>query len=121
MARVSARRLWAPWILAVPLVCFSLACGDDSPAEAFELSGYVRDATTEDGISGADVVFVSDTLFIAETETDGDGFYEMVVETDRPFGQVRANADGFSEGETTVFFDAPSRRVDLRLRPASGD
>lgn len=108
------------WGIALSLVLLG-ACGDNSPADAFELSGYVRDSTTEGGISGATVVFVSDTLFVAETETDGDGFYEMVVETDRPFGQVRAIADGFTEGETTVFFDSPSRRVDLRLRPAPAD
>ena len=61
-------------------------------------------------------MFSSDTLLVSETTTDSDGRYRMRVSTDHPFGQVRAERAGFITQETTVFFDAPQRRVDLQLR-----
>ena len=62
------------------------------------------------------MTFVSDTLFAAAARTDNSGFYQMAVETDRPFGQVTANAEGYVTGDVTVFFDTRTRRVDISLR-----
>ncbi len=101
-------------LVAVVLLC---GCGEGPPTSAFELAGFVRAAGTETAVSGARVRFVSDTLYEVETTTNGDGFYEMTVETDAPFGQVRAEHAEYQPRETTVFFDSPSRRVDLIVRP----
>ncbi len=101
------------------VVCALLAlsaCESATATDRFELSGYVQDQTSGRGVGGARVQFVSDTLFEAETQTNGDGFYEMVVETDRPFGQVQATADGYDPEDATVFFDTNRRRLDIRLR-----
>ena len=105
-----------PWLALVAL----LSCGDSSATQDFELSGFVTRLGSEEGIRGASVVFTSNTLRIAETQTNGSGFYEMIVTTDSDFGQVRATAEGFQPNEETVFFDTSSRRVDLQLRPEGG-
>jgi hypothetical protein len=98
---------------------FVLSCGgEDAPTDSYELSGVVTDEATGKHLSGALVTFVSDTLYTTDTRTDGDGHYEMIVETDTPFGQVRAELDGYRPGERTVFFDTPSRRIDIELVPA---
>ena len=103
------------------LVCsFFVGCAEEAPTDAFELSGYVTERDGGAPVSGARVIFTSDTLYTAETTTNDDGLYEMVVETDRPFGQVRAEAAGYENEERSVFFDSPSRRLDLTLRSASG-
>ncbi len=64
--------------------------------------------------------FTSDTGYAAETTADDDGVYRLAVETDHPFGQVRAEASGYVPNERTVFFDMEDRRVDIQLRPAGG-
>lgn len=93
------------------------ACVDDpSPTTDHELSGYVIDETTRAPISGATVTFSSDTLYTASTTTDDDGLYEMVVETDTDFGQVRVEKAGYFTTEMTVYFDVDMRRVDFELR-----
>ncbi|MCA9608021.1 MAG: carboxypeptidase regulatory-like domain-containing protein [Myxococcales bacterium] len=96
------------------------ACQGGAPTETYELSGRVSVLleSGDDGgpIEGATVRFTSDTLLVAETTTDGDGRYRMRVESDYPFGQVRAEAAGFRSAESTVYFDTPRRRVDLELR-----
>lgn len=110
---------------AVPLVLALLgigtSCGQGAPTGAFELSGRVTVLLESgddggEGIEGARVVLTSDTRIESETITDGSGRYRMRVMTDHPFGQVRASADGFRTREETVYFDTPSRRVDLALR-----
>lgn len=92
-------------------------CGEQTPTTDFELTGYVRDDVDDHPISGAAVRFTSDTLYTATTTSDDDGLYEMVVSTDTPFGQVRAEAPGYAPEEKTVFFDSSPRRIDIRLRP----
>ncbi|MFK7990735.1 MAG: carboxypeptidase-like regulatory domain-containing protein [Sandaracinaceae bacterium] len=97
-------------------------CGQGAPTDAFELSGRVSvllESGEEGGpIEDARIQFVSDTLIVEETQTDGDGRYRMRVMTDIDFGQVRATAEGFRTREESVFFDSPTRRVDLPLRRA---
>ena len=83
------------------------------------MAGFVTDIDTGAAIGGATVTFVSDTRYMAETTSDEDGRYAMVVNTDTTFGQVRAAKDGFSTAEATVFFDQPERRVDLEMRRLS--
>jgi hypothetical protein len=97
----------------------AVGCGEEENpnVDTYELSGYVRDTLDNRAISGATVTFRSDTLRMADARTDGEGLYEMVVETDVAFGQVRAEAAGFQGAEASVFFDTPRRRVDIRLRP----
>ena len=111
---VPALALTAVWALAG-----SLGCGSDPTTSAYNLSGYVTELGSGDPIRNATVTFTSDTLRRTETSTNGSGFYEMVVETDTPFGQVRAEAEGYDPGESTVYFDAPERRVDLELKRPS--
>lgn len=103
--------------LVALLAVASLGCEDEAITDRFQLFGVVRNRTSGARVSGVTVTFTSDTLFRASARTNGDGFYEMAVETDVPFGQVRATRDGFLPSETTVFFDTPERRIDLELRP----
>lgn len=98
-----------------------MGCGENpTMMEGFELSGRVEELigpeTIGDPIPGARVTFMSDTLIVEETTSDDGGRYRMRISTDYPFGQVRAEADGFSPDEQTVFFDQMIRRVDLELR-----
>ncbi len=96
-----------------------LSCGDSTNTQDFELSGFVTRIGSDEGVR-ATVRFTSNTLRVNETQTNGNGFYEMVVTTDSSFGQVRATAEGFQANEETVFFDTGSRRVDIELRPEGG-
>lgn len=105
----------------VPVACLALfaaagCAGDEAPTDRYELSGFVTETPSGGPIDGATVIFVADTLYSTETSTDEDGFYEMVVETDTPFGQVRARHAGHVAAEQTVFFDSQQRRIDLVLR-----
>lgn len=109
----------AAWVPVVIAALAMLGCdGDQAPTEIYELSGVVRERLSGDPIDGARVTFTSDTLYTQSSRTDGDGQYEMAVETDTPFGQVRAEKDGYVPAEATVFFDSRVRRVDLRMRLA---
>ena len=109
---------WVPAGLAAVLG----ACATDAPpTDSYELSGYVREQFSGDPVSGATVRFTSDTLYTEATRTGADGLYEMVVRTDTPFGQVRGEKAGFTPSEATVYFDAPERRIDLALRPATAE
>lgn len=101
---------------ALAFVILLCGCADSAPTEFFELAGYVLDIDTDAPIEGARVTFRSDTRYTASGTSDDDGRYAISVETDTPFGQVRAEKDGYSPGEETVFFDSPERRVDLRMR-----
>lgn len=106
--------------LFVLLAIALLSCGDSSATEDYELSGFITRLGSEEGVRGATVRFTSNTLRVNETQTNGNGFYEMVVTTDSLFGQVRATAEGFQPNEETVFFDTTARRVDIQLRPEGG-
>ncbi len=97
---------------------FASACSETT-TETYELSGYVTEERTEAPLSNARVTFVSDTLFTSETTTDGSGQYRLIIVTDQPFGQVRAELDGYQPKEETVYFDTPTRRMDLILRPGT--
>lgn len=111
---------WVPTIMAALAICFgAVAIGgcESSPTQAYELSGVITDERTSAPIEGASVTFVSDTGYSAATSTNGSGEYAFGVETDHPFGQVRAEAEGYRPGEASVFFDAPSRRIDIALIP----
>jgi hypothetical protein len=104
--------------LLVPLLV-TLGCdGSDPNAQVYELGGEVLDRTSGQGIGGAEVTFVSDTLQESFATSGSDGAYRMVVRTDSPFGQVRAEREGYLPDERTVFFDTSPRRMDLRLRQA---
>jgi hypothetical protein len=97
----------------------ALGCGEELALESYELSGSVTILDESGGgapLPGARVTFTSDTLRVEETRADSEGRYRMRLETDHPFGQVRAEADGFFAREATVYFDSPQRRIDLSLR-----
>jgi hypothetical protein len=97
----------------------SIGACEDSPTEFYEVTGVISDERSTEPIGGARVVFTSDTLYTAETTTDGDGVYRLVVETDHPFGQIRAEAGGYLPGERSVYFDGTDRRIDIALRPGA--
>lgn len=104
---------------ALAIFCGAAALGgcETSTTQAYELSGIVTDERTNAGIGGATVTFISDTGYSSVTTTNDSGEYAVGVETDHPFGQVRAEAAGYRTGEQSVFFDAPTRRIDLSLIP----
>jgi len=111
----SAKAFAVAALLSLPPLQF--ACASDPPTSQKELSGIVRDRLSGARISGATVSFTSDTLYRESTRTDGDGHYEMVIETDTPLGQVRAERSTHQPAEETVFFDAPTRTINLSLLP----
>lgn len=104
--------------MALAAASFGVGCASDpSPTTDHELSGFVTNETTTDPVSGASVTFSSDTLYTTSATTDSDGYYEMVIQTDSNFGQVRAEKAGYFVNEMTVYFDSDARRVDFTLRP----
>jgi hypothetical protein len=111
-----------PLLLALLLPLVACA-GDDSdePVSDFEIEGRVVDDLDGDPISGAEVIFVSDTLDETTTRTDGDGHYFMVttVRVGVSYGTLHAEHPSFRDGaEQTVYFDGTTRTVDLQLRRA---
>jgi hypothetical protein len=52
---------------------------------------------------------------VAEGVSESNGRYRLFVVSETRFGQISATAAGFQEARETVFFDSPSRRVDLVL------
>ncbi len=114
-------RFPAPWIfLAVLLSAWALGCEANPTLIDYGVHGYVRSAQSGDAISGIDVTFTSDTLRRAADESDGDGRYEIVVESDTAFGHLTAvDPRGRYEAEIVeVYFDEQTRRVDIRMGPA---
>jgi hypothetical protein len=105
---------WVPLLVGAAV---ATGCGDTNPTGSFELTGRVLEVNTEEPVSGALVIFRSDTLYTNQDQTSGGGWYQMGIETDSPFGQVRAEHPGYIPDEETVFFDGPQRRVDIRLVP----
>jgi uncharacterized protein YfaS (alpha-2-macroglobulin family) len=98
-----------------------LGCSDEVTTEV-ELSGLVLDLETGAPIEGAAVTFRSDVLETASATTDSDGHYEMTILTQVALGHVRAEAGGYQAAQRSVFFDTPTRRIDLSLRSdGSGD
>lgn len=95
-----------------------VGCATEPPTSEKELSGTIRDRLSGKRISKVTVTFTSDTLYRESTSTDDDGHYEMVVSTDTALGQVRAERSGYEPAETTVFFDAPQRTINLELLPS---
>ena len=90
---------------------------------SYGVYGYVEEASSGDRVSGIDVRFESDTLRRGSDETDGDGRYEIVVESDTPFGHLTAtDPRGRFETEIVeVYFDEDTRRVDVELGPAPAE
>lgn len=78
----------------------------------------MTDEFTGEGIGNVTLTFTSDTGFTTDTRSGGGGRYQMVVQTDIRFGQVRAEVEGYAAREQTVFFDAEARRLDFTLRPS---
>ncbi len=109
------------WVPGLALLLAAGCAGEGASTDVYELSGVVREELSGSAVSGARVTFTSDTLYSRSTTTDGDGLYEMVVETDAPFGQVRAEKAGYRPAEETVYFDSPTRRVDLFLRESPSE
>lgn len=107
-------------LLAFSFLLF-VACAEEEPetAQDVEVSGYVRDDVTRRAIRGASVVFTSDVLDTKSTTTDDDGYYEMAVTTNTTTGRLLASKAGYVPNEVSVYFDVPSRRVDIELRPES--
>lgn len=111
------RRRLAGSLLGAILLLAGAGCGGDAAAGSeFDVQGYVRDDASHHGLEGARVAFTSDTLFTSSTRSDGDGHYEMRVLTDVPIGRIRAEVAGYDPSEVNVYFDQPSRRVDIELR-----
>lgn len=110
-----------PTVLAICAFLLFAGCSEDTPetAQDVEVSGYVKDEVTKRAIRRAAVTFTSDVLDTASTTADDDGYYEMAVTTNTPTGRIAVSASGYLPGEASVFFDVPSRRVDLELRPES--
>lgn len=107
-------------MLGVLFATVSSGCGTGSPpGEAYEIIGFVVESrgTGDDGppIAGAMVRFQSDTGRVAEGVSESNGRYRLFVVSETRFGQISATAAGFQEARETVFFDSPSRRVDLVL------
>jgi hypothetical protein len=103
----------------------SAGCGTNAPpGEGYEIIGFVVESvgTGDDGppIAGAMVRFQGDTGRAVEGVSESNGRYRLFIVSDSRFGQITANAAGFQEARETVFFDSPSRRVDLVL-PREGE
>ncbi len=100
-------------------LAFGLAgCGKTSTtASTYQLSGYVQDAESGTALKGASVTYTSDTLDTATATTDSSGRYEIAIDSDTPFGHVSAQKGGYQPADKTVYFDTPTRRMDLDLRP----
>lgn len=102
------------------------ACQDEAEGVVDEraLSGRVLDDLSGSGVSGATVVFVSDTLDETRTVTDGHGRFEMTVELTAQvrLGHLYAEAAGYQRSpRVSIFFDGTERSAELRLRPAARD
>ena len=97
------------------------ACSSDAtPHLEGAIEGVVRDEFTQDGISGAKVHFISDTLDEAEAITDQDGAFtlDVVLFEGVRFGMLSASREGYAESkQQSVYFDGTALRTELLLRP----
>lgn len=110
-----------PWLVGLSAAIAIAGCAPPDLTASYELSGIVSERF-ESGdvltpIGGANVTFTSDTGLSASAVTGSDGRYRMIIESDTPFGVVRAEAAGFAPSTRSVYFDTPVRRIDLDLRP----
>lgn len=108
-------------LLVLPLLALLASCTTEPVGATYSLSGFVTQTlasgVTTTPIGGATVTFTSDVGERFTTTTGGDGRYRMQVLSRSVFGQVRAEASGFTPSERTVYFDTPERRIDIGLRP----
>jgi len=102
-------------VAVAALLVAGLASCDAKPGATHDLSGYVTDSDTGAPVAGVMVSFRSDTLRAYDTTTDGSGLYRLLIDTDVPFGQVKATKDGYDPVESSVYFDTDIRRVDLPM------
>jgi hypothetical protein len=98
------------------------ACGSEESVARSDhaIEGTVVDEFTKQGLGGATVRFVSDTLDQAETVSEPDGRFTLdvlVVEGVR-FGTLEASRDGYNDSKRiSVYFDGSALRTELPLRP----
>jgi hypothetical protein len=117
------RAALAALVLGSSSWCVSCADEGEDAFDELALRGSVVDDLTDRGLSGAAVVFVSDTLDESRTVTDGDGHFQMKVELAAQvrLGHVYAEAEGYQPSpRLSVFFDGTERTTELRLRPLVG-
>lgn len=112
-------RRW--FLLGVPAaLAVMVGCEPPPLNNEYELSGIVSErfesGTELSPLGGVRVTFRGDTGLVYETSTGSDGRYRMRISSDVQFGQVRAELDGFTPVEMTVYFDTPTRRIDLDMR-----
>jgi hypothetical protein len=98
------------------------ACGsaEDEAQSDHAIEGTVLDEFSKDGLSGARVRFVSDTLDEAETISEADGRFTLAVRVPQGvrFGTLAASRDGYSGSkQLSVYFDGSAPRAELLLRP----
>ena len=106
--------------LASILAIFA-GCQGNPQLISYGVYGYVESAQSGRAISGADVVFTSDTLRTASDRTDGDGRYEIVALSDTAFGHLTVSHAGYETKVVDVYFDDETRRVDVELGPAPAE
>lgn len=110
-------RAWVPLVLAA---LGAVSCAPVDTTSSYELSGIVSERF-ESGmvlapLGGVAVTFVSDTGLATATTSGSDGRYRMLIESDTPFGTVRAVHPEFQDRTENVYFDTPIRRIDLDMR-----
>ncbi|HKP64491.1 MAG TPA: hypothetical protein VJV78_47465 [Polyangiales bacterium] len=98
------------------------ACGTAEDVARVDrgIEGSVIDEFTKDGLAGAKVRFVSDTLDEAETVTDGEGGFTLDVQVPEGvrFGTLEASREGYNDSkQVSVYFDGTAPRAELLLRP----
>jgi hypothetical protein len=111
------------FLLGSIALCGLFACAGDDQAAAFgdhDIEGTVLDEFSAHAISGAKVVFVSDTLDRAETTSDQSGRFVLHVEVPEGvrFGTIEASRTGYADSaKASIFFDGSALRTELKLRP----
>jgi hypothetical protein len=117
-ATTTARFVRGAAAAAVVAIASIAGCGTEPDTQRYTIEGRVTEALTERRLEGVLVTFTSDTLYTADARTGSQGRYTLQVESDVLFGQVRAERDGYTPTETTVYFDRPDRRIDLVMSPS---
>lgn len=114
----SARFSWWLMVLWLPLFW---GCGDSSESSTSRraITGYVRDAQSENGIAEALVELSSDALDRAETTTDSDGRFTLDVSVSDGvlFGTVSATHPDFERAPAaSVYFDGADNVIEIELQ-----
>ena len=104
-------------MLSILTILGGWGCQGNPNLISYGVYGYVKDAASGHAVSGADVAFTSDTLRTASDRTDGDGRYEIVVESDTAFGHLTVTDASYETEIVQVYFDEDTRRVDVELGP----